>query len=625
MRGRKNLRRMGIVLGLGALLCAGVMASGALGMALVDPGSTDSTSTAADTSPASTDTGATSTDTSATSTDSSTSTAATTTTESTTTDESSTSTTTTESTTTTPAPTFTPSIVSDKADYSPGATVTLGGAGWPAADAVHIFVNDDVGQTWSYSADVTADIGGTFTLQFPLPDRFIADYTVTADDALGLKATTSFTDANFTFDSSFAVYPYRLAGGLVNIQTGGNGSGNHFLWNRKLPSGSYAYTGLTFNGSSNGSGQNLSLGATASGTYEINVGDSGTIAPSTSCSGSSCGHYGVWGPNQASFTAGQSLTIAGGGAKQSQTSGSGTVTVKLFNPSNTQVGSPLTLTTDANGEYSSGTIRTFVSGDPGGTWRVEISSGARYDNNTGFTQSTNITFVADATPPVITKTITGTLGTNGWYITNVTVAWTVTDSESAAVIDSGCGTQNFTSDTANATSSCSAHSAGGSASDSVTLKIDKTAPSASTALGRAADSSGWYNHAVAWTTSGTDATSGIASCSSGTYSGPDGMGLTVSGTCTDNAGNVSASAASAAFKYDATAPSASTALGRAADSNGWYNHAVAWTTSGTDATSGIASCSSGTYSGPDGTGLTVSGTCTDNAGNVSAVGCFGNV
>ena len=59
MKGRKNLRRMGIVLGLGALLCAGVMASGALGMALVDPGSTDSTSTAADTSPASTDTSAT--------------------------------------------------------------------------------------------------------------------------------------------------------------------------------------------------------------------------------------------------------------------------------------------------------------------------------------------------------------------------------------------------------------------------------------------------------------------------------------------------------------------------------------------------------------------------------------
>ena len=41
MKGRKNLPRVGIVLGLGALLCAGVMASGALGMALVDSGSTD--------------------------------------------------------------------------------------------------------------------------------------------------------------------------------------------------------------------------------------------------------------------------------------------------------------------------------------------------------------------------------------------------------------------------------------------------------------------------------------------------------------------------------------------------------------------------------------------------------
>ena len=39
-------------LGLGALLCAGVMASGALGMALVDSGSTDTSSTATDTTTA---------------------------------------------------------------------------------------------------------------------------------------------------------------------------------------------------------------------------------------------------------------------------------------------------------------------------------------------------------------------------------------------------------------------------------------------------------------------------------------------------------------------------------------------------------------------------------------------
>jgi hypothetical protein len=84
---------------------------------------------------------------------------------------------------------------------------------------------------------------------------------------------------------------------------------------------------------------------------------------------------------------------------------------------------------------------------------------------------------------------------------------------------------------------------------------DTTPPeNVTTTLNRAADQNGWYNHPVGWTTNGTDAASGIASCDSGTYSGPDGTGLTVSGKCTDNAGNASASVASAAFKYDATAP-----------------------------------------------------------------------
>jgi hypothetical protein len=93
----------------------------------------------------------------------------------------------------------------------------------------------------------------------------------------------------------------------------------------------------------------------------------------------------------------------------------------------------------------------------------------------------------------------------------------------------------------------------------------------------------------------------------------------VSGHCTDKAGNSSADVDSAAFDYDNTAPTnVATNLNRAADHNGWYNHAVDWTTTGTDATSDIDTCSTGTYSGPDGTGKKVSGHCTDKAGNSSA-------
>jgi hypothetical protein len=59
---------------------------------------------------------------------------------------------------------------------------------------------------------------------------------------------------------------------------------------------------------------------------------------------------------------------------------------------------------------------------------------------------------------------------------------------------------------------------------------------------------------------GTDATSGIDSCTKVNYSGPDGSGLTVNGTCTDNAGNTSASVASSPFNYDATPPTTSKTL-----------------------------------------------------------------
>jgi hypothetical protein len=89
----------------------------------------------------------------------------------------------------------TPTVVTDKADYSPGSAVTLTGANWGADEAVHINVNDDVGQAWRLDADVTASAEGNFTYQFQLPDFFIADYTVTASAASGQVARTTFTDA----------------------------------------------------------------------------------------------------------------------------------------------------------------------------------------------------------------------------------------------------------------------------------------------------------------------------------------------------------------------------------------------------------------------------------------------
>jgi len=231
------------------------------------------------------------------------------------------------------------------------------------------------------------------------------------------------------------------------------------------------------------------------------------------------------------------------------------------------------------------------------------------------------TVQTDSTAPVITPDVQGTLGSNGWYTSDVDVSWSVVDNESTITSKSAAcdTTTTINSDTAGQTVSCSATSAGGTDTKSVTIKRDATAPTnVAGDLDRAADSHGWYNHAVNATFSGDDATSGIASCSSdGAYSGPDGTGKTVTGSCTDNAGN-SANGSSLAFNYDATAPTALAAPDRSPDHNGWYNHALTVAFSGTDTAngSGNVSCDPDVpYSGPATNAHSISGSCTDEAGN----------
>ena len=81
----------------------------------------------------------------------------------------------------TPSPTTPPTILSDKDDYAPGEAVTLTGANWQPGETVHIFVNDDEGQTWRRDVDVVADANGAITDSFNLPDWFVATYTVQGD------------------------------------------------------------------------------------------------------------------------------------------------------------------------------------------------------------------------------------------------------------------------------------------------------------------------------------------------------------------------------------------------------------------------------------------------------------
>jgi hypothetical protein len=82
----------------------------------------------------------------------------------------------------------------------------------------------------------------------------------------------------------------------------------------------------------------------------------------------------------------------------------------------------------------------------------------------------------DLTPPTITPTVSGTLGKNGWYVSNVSVSWDVLDAESEVASRSGCDAATVSSDTTGTTFTCEATSAGGTASRSVVVKRDATPP-----------------------------------------------------------------------------------------------------------------------------------------------------
>lgn len=226
----------------------------------------------------------------------------------------------------------------------------------------------------------------------------------------------------------------------------------------------------------------------------------------------------------------------------------------------------------------------------------------------------HLQFKIDKDKPVVTSaTADRQPNGNGWYNAPVTVTLAGSDATSGIASCQQLPYNNPDSATASVSGTCRDVAGNVSAPFSFSFKYDSTAPGVSANPGRGPDAGGWYNHPVSVSFSGTDATSGVDSCTSAGYSGPDTSGTTLTGTCTDKAGN--SASATYALQYDATAPNVTVALARPPDANGWYNHPVAATASGSDASSGIDSCSADSYDGPTDDTASLSGTCKDNAGN----------
>jgi sugar lactone lactonase YvrE len=187
----------------------------------------------------------------------------------------------------------------------------------------------------------------------------------------------------------------------------------------------------------------------------------------------------------------------------------------------TSVASPLVLTAEG-----AGIVRNIAVYDNAG-------------NSASFaTPAVNI----DRTPPVISHEMVADLGNNGWYLGDVTrVHFSVAEMPQSLVsMSEGCDGWGFDEDTPGVTVTCTATSAGGTSTQSVTMKRDATPPvltfGAATPLPNA---NGWNKTNVSVPFTHGDALSGIASASSTSpvVISAEGAGVTGQVTVTDLAGN----------------------------------------------------------------------------------------
>ncbi len=240
------------------------------------------------------------------------------------------------------------------------------------------------------------------------------------------------------------------------------------------------------------------------------------------------------------------------------------------------------------------------------------------DSNAAPTPSCyNDTTISDTTAPVVTPSISGTLGSNGWYTSNVTVSWTITDGESGIASSTGCNTSNLTSDTTGTTLTCSAtNNSGLSGSASVKIKIDKTGPVTTlTVIAGTAGNNGWYRSDVTIQTTGTDSASNPVTCTTNQFQTTETAGTVFNGSCTNNAG-LTTNATPLTIKLDKTNPVTSFVNSTPSPNvNGWNNSDVTVNWSCTDGLSGPASASVSQTISTEGANQSATGTCLDMAGN----------
>lgn len=233
---------------------------------------------------------------------------------------------------------------------------------------------------------------------------------------------------------------------------------------------------------------------------------------------------------------------------------------------------------------------------------------------------------SDTTPPVISPQISGSSGNNGWFVSDVTVSWTVTDPDSAITSTAGCAAATVTTNTAGTTFTCTATSAGGTDSRSVTVGRDATPPAINGIRSPGPNAAGWNHTDVVVSFTCSDDTSGIATCPGSTTVIAEGANQIVSATAFDNAGN-EASATVSGISIDKNGPVITVPGALAAEATSAAGSVVTYSASASDDLSGTGAPTCSPASGSTFALGTTAVTCTatDLADNSASKGFTVNV
>lgn len=262
-----------------------------------------------------------------------------------------------------------------------------------------------------------------------------------------------------------------------------------------------------------------------------------------------------------------------------------------------------------------------ITGPDNATGIGSQTASCSYTDKGGLTASGDVVYnIVDPTPPEITYILDPATpnGEAGWYKSDVTLKWTVKETESPVSFTStGCEDQIITMDQQAKDYTCSASSSGGPAApQTVSIKKDAAAPTvAYTEAAATAGSNGWYKSDVTALFTATDAMSGPAPATQTKASESEGAAVKVdSPEFKDAAGNIAAAgAASAIFKIDKTAPTVafSSELGVSV----YGSTPSAPTCTAVDSLSGHGSCVVSGYTTTVGIDKVLTATATDMAGN----------